>query len=208
MSDVTVKGDLRVTGNLSVNGSLPDVGRSGLTQDNEAPYGVPLQELRVHDAVHTVLPGTAATDDLALVGNTIGTDAPHVSSGDLKSAGATTRYARFSRPLPAEYQDGQTVKVNIAAGMLTTVADTSATVDVEAYQVDRETGVSADLCATAAQSCNSLTFADLAFVITPTALAAGDMLDVRIAVAVNDGATATAVEAAIAAVDLLLDIKG
>ena len=40
------------------------------------------------------------------------------------------------------------------------------------------------------------------------AVAAGDVLDVRIAIAVNDAATATAVTPTIAGIDLLCDIKG
>lgn len=203
-----VQGDLRVTGDLQVDGSIPTVDRSDLAQDANQVYGIPLTLLRVHDALQTNLPGTSATDDLGLSTGTLGTDSPKVTTGDLKAAGATTRYARLQFALPPEYDDGNTVTVRISAGMETTVADGTATVDVEAYKCDREGAVGSDICATAAQSINSLTFANKDFTITPTGLSAGDMLDIRIAVAVNDGSTVTAVIATIGAVELLLDIKG
>ena len=207
MSDVRIDGTLRVTGNLQVNGSLPTVSRSDLSLESDQIFSVPLQSLRVWDAIQTNLPGTSATDDLAYSGGTFGTDSPHITTGDVK-ASSVTRYARFVYPLPVEYQDGQTVKLRLSAGMETTVSDTSATVDVVAYRSDRETGIGSDICATAATTINSLTFANVDFTLTPTTLAAGDVLDIRIAIAVVDSATATAVIAAIGAIELLCDIKG
>jgi hypothetical protein len=53
-----------------------------------------------------------------------------------------------------------------------------------------------------------VTFADKNFEITATGLSPGDQLDIRITVAVVDAATGTAVEAALGAVELCLDIKG
>lgn len=208
MSDARINGDMRVTGNLSVNGSMPSIARSGLTQDANQVFSVPLSAFRVWDAIATNLPGTSANDDLGLAGGTFGTDGPKLTTGDLKAAGATTRYARAQLRLPPEYDDGETVTLRISGGMETTVSDTTATVDVEAYKVDREGSVGSDICATAATTINSLTFANVDFTITATGLAAGDLLDVRIAVAVNDAATGTAVIASLGAVELLLDIRG
>lgn len=202
-----IEGDLRVAGDLSVDGTVPKLDRSRLVQDPESIFAVPLTEMRVHDAMQTVLPGTSSADDLALSGGTLGTNSPKLTTGDVK-ASTVTRYARFQCPVPAEYDAAETLKLRISAGMETTVSDTSATVDVQAYKSDRETGVGSDICSTAAQSINSLTFANKDFTIDPTGLTAGDMLDIRIAVAVTDSATATAVIASIGAVELLADIKG
>ena len=110
--------------------------------------------------------------------------------------------------LPAEYDTGQTVTLRINGGMVTTVSDTTATVDVEAHESDGEGGVGSDLCATAAQSINNLSFAQKDFSITPTGLSAGDLLDVRIAVAVDDSATGTAVIGSIGSIALLCDVRG
>ena len=182
--------------------------RSKLEQNTNVEFAIPMTDFRVHDAFQTVLPGTAAADDLALVGGTFGTNAPSIQAGDLKAAGATTRYGRVMFQLPAEYDDAGTIQVRIAAGMLTTVADNTCTVDVECYMSDEDNTVSADLCSTAAQDMNSLTFADLDFTITETSRATGDLFDMRIAIACNDAATGTAVTPCIAAVKLTADIRG
>ena len=178
-----ITGDLRVSGDLTVDGSIPTVERTDIAQEANAIFPVPWTAWRVHDS-------------------------PTLTAGDLKASGATTRYARCQVALPAEYDAAETVTLRISAGMVTTVADDSATVDVQCYKADREGAVGSDICNTAAQSINSETFANKDFTITPTGLTAGDVLDIRIAVTVTDAATATAVTATIGAVELLCDIRG
>lgn len=189
-------------------GYLTDVKRAEIEQDTSQLYVIPWESFRVHDAIATNLPGTAANDDLGLYGNTFGTGSPSIESGDLKAAGATSRYARFQFALPPEYDDGQTVVLRAHAGMNTTVADTTATLDVECYKSDTEAGIGSDLCATGAQSINSLTFADYDFTITASGLVSGDVLDIRLTMAINDGATGTAVIGEIGWLGFLLDIRG
>ena len=154
------------------------------------------------------MPGTAAADDLALVGGTFGTAPPKIQAGDLKAAGATTRYARVQVVVPECYQSAETLTINISGGMETTVADTTCTVDVECYRLNKTGGISADLCTTTAQTINSVTFGTDTFVITAASLAAGDVLDIRITIACNDAATATAVTPTLAGIDLVCDIQG
>jgi hypothetical protein len=202
---IRVNGDINYTGRLKpgVNPALD------LLQRALSPFTIDFTRLRKWDEFHTNLPGTAATDDLALIGTTFGTGSLKVSAGDLKNAGATTRYARFMKELPENYEAGETITLRFYAGMETTVASVSASLDVEAFFTNYEGVVSgSDLCTTAAQSINSLVFADKDFTITPTGLVAGDWLDIRIAVAVNDSATATAVDAAIGRIQLLCDTRG
>lgn len=204
-----VIGDLQVTGSISYGDTLiPAVARTSLAQDDLKVYPVPFTSLRVHDALQTVLPGTSASDDLGLYGGTFGTSQPLVRTYDVKAAGAVTLYARTQIRLPAEYQAGETVQIRLGAGMVTTVAGVTATADVEAYRVGGDNSLGSDLCATSAQSINSLTFANKSFTITASTLGPGDVLDVRLTVAVNDAATATAVIAALASIDLLCDVKG
>lgn len=204
-----VTGDSEVTGNLTVGGSLlPALARSSLAQDDLTVYPVNFCDFRVHDALQTVLPGTSASDDLGLYGGTFGASQPLIRTYDVKAAGAVTLYARALIRLPAEYQAAETVQLRLACGMVTTVADTSCTVDVQAYKVGKDNSLGSDICATSATTMNSLTFANKTFTITAATLSPGDWLDVRIAIAVNDAATATAVIAAIAAIDLLCDVKG
>lgn len=182
--------------------------RSKLAQDTLKPYPIPLENFRVWDAYQTVLPGTSASDDLGLYGGTFATGSQLVRTYDVKNAGAVTLYARVRASLPAEYDAGETITLRMKCGMVTTVASSSATVDVECYKVDGAGSIGSDLCATSATSINSLTFANKDFTITPTGLSAGDVFDIRITVAVNDSATATAVIAAIGSVDLLCDVRG
>lgn len=202
--------DIRMTGALTIGstGITAQTRATILTQDSNAVFPVDLTSLKVWDAYHTALPGTAATDDLALVGGTFGTAPPTISAGDLKAAGATTRYARFQVTLPECYDAGETITLSVYAGMVTTVADTSCTLDIECYKLDKITGIGSDLCATAATTMNSLVFAAKAFTITPASLVAGDTFDVRVAIACSDAATGTAVTPTISAIDLLCDIKG
>lgn len=204
-----------INGILSLeDGSIPqEVIASGYTrakllEDALQKFVIPFTDFRVHDALQTVLPGTSASDDLGLYGGTFGTTGPLIRTYDVKAAGAVTLYARALVRLPAEYVAGGDITLRLAAGMVTTVSDGTATIDVQAYSSDKDGTISADICATAAQSINSLTFANKDFVITPTSLVAGDWLDVRVAIAVNDTATATAVIAAIGSTEILVDIKG
>lgn len=207
----TINGDMTVTGNLQVNGSrLPLLARSSLQQDANSIYPINLTDFRVWDAVQTNLPGTAAADDLALITGTFATSSCTIRTSDAKATTVTQRARAFVR-IPAEYDAAETVSIKISAGMITTVSDSTATVDVEAYEVNRTGGLGGsptDLCATAAQSINSLTFAEKTFTITSSGLVAGDVLDVRITIAITDGATGTAVIGAIGAIDLLADVKG
>lgn len=206
----SVVDDIRVTGDLTIKetGVSAQTRATILKQDANAIFPIGLDSLRVWDAYATNLPGTAAADDLALVGGTFGTSPPVVSAGDVKALGATTRYARLQVQLPECYDAGETMSLVINCGMVTTIADTSCTVDVQCYKIDKAAGIGADLCATAATSMNSVTFAAKTFSITSSGLVAGDVFDVRITIAVTDAATGTAVTPTIAAIDLVCDIKG
>jgi hypothetical protein len=218
----TINEDVRINGTLtatsvsssgaSITGAMmspnAEIGRSQMAQDTLAIYPINLMDLRVHDALNTVLPGTAAADDLALDSGTFGTEAAHLTAGDLKAAGATTRYARFLVVIPHEYDDAETLQLRVNAKMETTVADTTCTVDVEAYEIASDLTTGSDLCTTAAQSCNSLTAANLDFTLTATSVVSGDVLDVRVAIACNDAATGTVVEPVISKIALLADVRG
>ena len=202
--------DVRISGTLAIKetGVSAQTRLTILKQDALTIFPIRLTGLRVWDAFHTNLPGTAAADDLALIGTTFGSTAPVITAGDCKALGATSRYARFMVELPECYEAGETVTLSLSAGMVTTVASSSCTVDVECYKIDKITGIGSDLCTTSATTINSLVFAAKAFTITPSGLTAGDVLDVRLTIACNDAATGTAVTPTIAGIDLLCDIKG
>lgn len=202
--------DVRISGSLTVKetGVSAQTRNTILKQDALAIFPVNMMDLRVWDAIQTDLPGTAAADDLALIGTTFGSTAPVISAGDCKALGATSRYARFMVRIPECYEAGETVMLSLSAGMVTTVASSSCTLDVECYKIDKITGIGSDLCTTSATSINSLVFAAKTFTITSSGLTAGDVLDVRLAIACNDAATGTVVKPTIAGIDLLCDIRG
>lgn len=169
-----------------------------------AEFAVRASDLRVWDAPSTVaVAATAANDDLAVVYNTFLTANPSIETGDLKAAGATTRKVGFEFRVPDNYVAGQAITLRINAGMKTTVAGVTATVDA---QVARKAAPTVDICATAAQSINSLDAANKDFVLTPTNVVPGDVLQAVLSVAVNDAATGTAVIGKIYSVELILPV--
>lgn len=207
-SDQIFIGDVTIGGNLTVSGSrLPVLPRSELAQLAEAIFPIPLTDFKVWDSM-AALPTAAAADDLGLVNGTYGTSPVNLRTIDFKNTN-TTAYARAMVRLPAEYQAAETVKIRVVCGAVTTIASSSLTIDCEAWEIDSDNTLGAsDLCATAAQSCNNLTFASKDFTITSSGLVAGDTLDLRLTLAGTDSATGTAVIGAIVMVSLLADILG
>jgi hypothetical protein len=197
--------DDQVEALISASAILGAIARSAITQQDLVPYPVPVAQLRVWDAPSTVaVAATAANDDLAVVYNTHLTAGPTVETGDVKTT-TSTRKVGFEFVIPPEYVAGQTITLRANAGMKTTVAGTSAAID---FLVARRAAPTVDVCATAAQSINSLVAADKDFTITPTDCVPGDILDVVCTIAYVDAATGTAVIGQINSITLLLDIKG
>jgi len=202
---------LRVTGRFThVNDFQPKIDVGQVAQRTLQEYAVDLATCRIHDNYGVVLPNAGATDDLGLVGGTLGTAAPSLQTEDLKTAGLTWNYARFQATLPPEYVAGETVIIRVVAGMITTVADTTAFVDVQCYENEEDNTVSADLCTTAETTINALiaTQTTVDFAITATTLSPGSVLDVRIGTKVTDGAGGAAVIGCITKISLLCDTQG
>jgi hypothetical protein len=202
----TINGDLLVYGSIVATGTPQPLTRAQLTQET-ARYKIQPTDWRVWDAFQTNLPGTAAADDLALIGGTFGSASPVLRTSDAKAT-TVTQYARCTFQLPAEYVAGQTVVLRLHCGMITTVSDGTATVDAVVYRSDDEAGIGSDLCATAALTINSLTDANKDFTITAASLSPGDTLDVRVVIAITDAATGTAVIGQIGSAEFLLGVKG
>ena len=206
---LTLPGDLVVPGNLRVAGTIsPPLARSSVLAISELQtYTIPWTLWRVHDAMHTNLPGTAATDDLALIGGTFGTGVPSIQTLDFGGT-TTTAYARVQIPLPGDYVAAQGVVLRFHAGALTTLPDTTLTLDCECYLSGEESLVSgADICATAVQDIRSLTLADIDFTITATTLSPGDLLDVRITIIGTDAGDLGVMTGCVGAAQLLCDVR-
>jgi acyl-coenzyme A thioesterase PaaI-like protein len=203
--------DLRTTGPFGHSNDFnPPIAVNQLAQQSLQEYVLDFANFRVHDNFGVILPNAGATDDLGLVGGTFGTAAPSLQTEDLKTAGATSNYARFMVRLPPEYVAAQTVILNFVAGMITTVADTTATLDLVCHLNDEDNTVSADICATAATDINFVApaFVAVPFTITATTLSPGSVLDCRIVTAVNDGAGGAAVIGCVAKAALQCDTQG
>jgi hypothetical protein len=171
-------------------------------------FPIPFTQARVWNTPTSLLPATAASDDLALIVGTWGTDSLLLSAGDLKAVGATTRYAVIPVVVPPNYQDGETIQIRVRAAVETTVADTSCTVDLECFKGDGTGAVGSDLVTTSATTINSLTPANVDFTLNPASVDPGDLIEVRIAITCTDAATGTAVTPTIYAVTLLCDTRG
>ena len=192
--------------NYTIAGNA-DIATTKLAQRVLAESIVPLTQARTWDSVAVNLPASAASDDLGLVSGTFGTNPARITAGDVKALGATTRRLYLAIPIPANYEDGQTIQLQIRAKMETTVADVSCTIDAEAY-VGADGALGSDLVTTAAQSMNSLSAAAYTFTINATGVDPGDLLEVRLSISSNDAATATAVTPAIYSIALLCDTRG
>ena len=169
-------------------------------------YPIKLTDCKVHDALITNLPGTAANDDMALITGTPGTNAPTLQGVDFGGT-ATDEACAFQFALPQSYRDGETITLRCHAGMLTTVSDGTATLDCECWSDDGDGTLSADICATAATTINSVTLADIDFTITPTGLVGGDLLNFRLTFGGSDTGNAGVMIPTVTRIDVLLDIN-
>ena len=219
----TIIDNLHIVGNLSADSmtianetvtnamvhAAAGIARSKLAQDDLTKYAIPWESFKVWNAYATGLANTATADDMGLIGGTWASASPMLQTIDQKNnTTATSCYARFFVALPAEYVTGETVQIRFNCYMVTTVASTTATVDLVAYESTKAGGIGADLCTTSATSINSLTPANVDFTINPAGLVAGDILDCRVDIAINDTGTGTAVIGAIGYAALMCDVKG
>lgn len=205
---MTVRGTADFSSASTLTFKDDQIAKTKITQVNLEEHGIALSSMRVHDAPGTVLPNTPATDDLGYVRGAWGTDALTLQTIDQDSNGTpTASYAYFEYPITHEYVLGETIQFEISAGMITTIADTTATADLEIYVNNGDGAVGSDLCATAAQSINTLLTNTLDFTVTSGSLAKGDVLECRLAVTIEDGSTGAAVIGEIRTVKLKRDIR-
>ncbi len=171
-------------------------------------FGVALTDCVVWDSGQT-LPGTAAADDLEIdFGSGISaTDSPTIGTGDVKATSSTRKMA-FPIILPSWYEGAAALQIDFYAGMKTTIADGSCTLDLEVFKSDKDGTSNADICATAAQDINSLTHATFSFTITQTGLSAGDRLWGLTSIVYADTATVTAVIGQIGSIDITCTCRG
>ena len=203
-SALTLDSTLTVAGAVTLNG--PITGPIGIVSQ---VIGISFSEVRKHDNISSLLPTAGAGDDMGLVQGTAGTNARALNGVDF--GGTTTdEKMSFEFVIPSTYEAGSTVTIRFSSGMLTTVSDGTATLDLECWVPDyanADGSVSSDLVTPAAQSINSLTFADIDFVVdddlTGHALEAGSVLDCRTSFAGSDTTNAGVMIPAIRKIDVI-----
>lgn len=205
----TIKDDLLVQGRVTAQDGFVGLTRADLQSEQLVPYRIHPTDWRKHDALAENLPGTPGTDDLGLYTGTPGTDFPYIWTGDVKTV-TIDRKAACLFALPAEYEDGQAVRVRLRCGMRTNVADVSATLDLEAWLADGDGVISgSDLYTGAAININGATgLVDRDFQLSAGGLQTGMELMLRASLAVQDTATGTEVAAWITEAAVLLTIRG
>jgi len=171
---------------------LPVIPREDLEQDANKLFQIHPRSLFVFDSGE-VLPAAGTADDLGFYQGTHGTNFPYVGTGDFK-ASSITRKARFTFTLPECYVPDGAIFIRFRAGMVTTIADTSCTIDAAAFKASSTAGAvitGSDLVTTAATDINSLTWDNFDFALDQSGFVPGDELDVLVTIAGVDAASAT-----------------
>jgi len=216
--DLIIKGRLVMSGASSVLHKAGSVGNPEVSETagiartklalNTVAYRIPWSAWRIFDAVNSSLPVTSSGNDMAINAGTHGTDVARMQTYDVKAANVLPFYARAFIPMPIEYANGETALIRASAGMITTIAGVACTLDFEGFAPSRTGTLGTDLVTTAATSINSVTFANYDYAMDEATLVAGDLLDILLKISVNDAATATAVIAALYAIELVCDVQG
>jgi hypothetical protein len=175
--------------NFQAVSAYTNIPRSSLATEVK-PYTIPATSYRVHDALHTNLSNSPSGTNLGLITGTFGTHVPYLRTSNAASSNVFQR-AAFIFTLPAEYVAGGSVQVRLGCGMLGAAADTSATVDVEVYNISGfsntpPVNLGSDLCLTPPANINSLNFANQVFNLNATGLVPGSSLLVRVTIEIDD----------------------
>lgn len=191
MATTRIDSDVIITGQLNVSGAVTaPISRSNIVLETAQVYPIPLVDFRVWNSFGSLLPGGAVADDLGLVNGAFSTFVPILQSLDLNALGAFQGYARAIVRLPRDYIAGQAIQIRAFAGMLSSVASVSASMDFAAYKSAGYNISSADLVNTSSQSINTISPTTFTYDLITTALSPGDTIDLRVEL-VGNSATAS-----------------
>ena len=208
----TITGDQVVNGNITCTGrvsSQTGIQRSSLEMDPSVTFGLPLHDWRVWDNEGTLLPSTVGSaDDLGLVTGTFGTNFSYLSTQDLNGAGAITERARIQFTIPFGYELGANFYIAVYAGMLTSAASVSATLDFEAFwqTIGSRAVDGGDIVLDAAKTINSTVLGGYNWLCSGVNGNEARQLDIRMTLAANS-VTASAHHAIVARTYLLLPYR-
>ena len=212
--NMTFQKDVIISGTTNIGGTVTGMTRAKLDTEAIQRHYLKTTDWRKKSDMAVPLPATASSPDLGVYTNPAGPGAatpPVMRTEDIKTLAAAVRNARTLVQLPYNYVSTNTVQLKVAAGMITTVADDTCTIDCEVYLVSQTDDVyttGTDLNQVAAQSINNLVYSEKTFPIDGSVLAANDILDVLLFITSTDAASGTAVIGAILWAALEFDVKG
>ncbi|MFA7070201.1 MAG: hypothetical protein WC144_05105 [Sulfurimonas sp.] len=153
-------------------------------------FSVNFTDLRRTGDCALILPNAGDNTNLGITTGASG--AANISLTSSNPTGATkTEKARFQFIIPANYIAASDLTLT-ASARVAVALQVSATLDFTAFESNKELGVGADICATAAQSINTNVWANYAYTITGAALLPGDVIDIEMTIALDDTAGAHA----------------
>lgn len=207
--DMYIKGTLEVDGATRLDGTVTvtsGLARAQIAQDNLAVYTIPFGAVMAADGAALTAAESEDSGDHYL----------SYSSGALLLMGNSpaqdtqTDVSLFQFPLPPEYVDGETVTIRLYAEY-TSIDGSGGTnsIDISCYEYSATDGSASggtDLCSTSAGTLSS-DGSIFDFTITPTNLAAGDILMGVLTTAWQD-ADSSVGEPQINAIQVLADVKG
>lgn len=207
MSTTRIDGDVQITGQLNVAGTITaPIPRANIVLESAQALAIPLVEWRRWDDFGSLLPTGAVADDLGLINGAFSTFVPILRSLDLNALGAFQAYARAVVQIPRDYIAGQPMQINAFAGMLTSLASVSAGLDFEIYKSAGFNIGGADIVNTALTSINTLSPTDFAFNLLTASLFPGDFLDIRVQL-VGNSVTASSHFAFVNNIELLYSAR-
>ena len=175
--------------------------RADLTEETLVAYGIPVNQIMAADGAPLGVTETAGDFFLNLGTNFMNLRGEEANNETETSVG----YIQFI--LPPEYVAAGDVKIRFRCQLDGAGTDNSSTLDVEAFEM-ADGAVGSDICATAAESfAAKSTYYNKDFTITATGLVAGDILVIKVTVAVIENASA-ALAFYSDPPKMLLDIKG
>ena len=162
---------------------------------------IPIQDIKLPSLLEQA--AAAATGVFGLVAGTHGS-ASATLVGEAASGASITSVGRILYKLPKWYKKGSAITVRVRAKVATGLANTSDSLDLQAYKIDKDAGVGSDLCETAAKTTLTTSYANYDYVITPDGLSAGDVLDLEITSVEDDTGGTTGSVITVSAVDVLV----
>jgi len=190
------------SGGIKATGAITGViGRSTLTEDALAVYGLDTTKWMQADLAHMGISETAG-DHYLVLGTNIITLISEVANNETEVG---ISYYMFV--LPPEYVAAGDVKIRVKHTVAGAGTSNASTVDFSVYEQDGNGAIGSDLVTTAATEQTEDAWVTTDFVVTATDLVAGDILIIKFTSTTIENAS-NDIQASFDGFAVLLDIKG